>query len=147
MSFEKTLAKFGYPGYLIIENDHWYTLLRREQITFGSMILITKNEKNSSISKLNVSEQAEMFLAIQKIEKVAFNKINCDKINYLALMMVDPFVHYHVLPRYKNPKIFKDIEFIDPGYPGVPDLTYKTSLTETEFSKLVAYLKGLFFGT
>ncbi len=147
MSLQNTLAKFGYPDSLISENEHWYTLLRLEQITFSSMILICKNKKNSSFSKLIKSEQTEMFRAIQHIEKVALSKIGCDRINYLALMMVDPFVHYHVLPRYKNPKIFKDIEFIDPGYPGVPDLTYKTSLTETEFSKLVAYLKGLFFGT
>ena len=144
MSFETTLSKFGYPGSIVSENKHWYILLRPEQITFASMILITKNEKNSSFAKLKPPEQAEMFLAIQKIEKVAFNKINCDKINYLALMMVDPFVHYHVLPRYKKPKVFKDIEFIDPGYPGVPDLTYETSLTENEFYKLVAHLKGLF---
>jgi len=146
MSFEKTLAKFGYPGYLIIENDHWYTLLRREQITFGSMILITKNEKNSSISKLNVSEQAEMFFAIQKIEDVAFKIMNCDKINYLALMMVDPYVHFHILPRFKKPVDYNNIDFIDPGYPGVADLGYKTQLTETEFSDLVKYAKGLFNG-
>jgi len=146
MSFEKTLAKFGYPGSLIIENDHWYTLLRREQITFGSMILITKNEKNSSISKLNISEQAEMFLAIQKIEDVAFKIMNCDKINYLALMMVDPYVHFHILPRFKKPVDYNNIDFIDPGYPSVADLGYKTQLTEPEFSDLVKHTKELFDG-
>ena len=105
MSLQNTLAKFGYPDSLISENEHWYTLLRLEQITFSSMILICKNKKNSSFSKLIKSEQTEMFRAIQHIEKVALSKIGCDRINYLALMMVDPFVHYHVLPRYKNPKI------------------------------------------
>jgi len=55
MSFENTLSKFGYPDSLISENKHWYILLKPEQITFASMILISKNEKNSSFSKLNVS--------------------------------------------------------------------------------------------
>ena len=102
MSFENTLAKFGYPDSLIIENDHWYTLLRPEQITFGSMILISKNEKNSSFSNLITYEQTEMFHAIQKIEMAAFNKMGCNKINYLALMMVDPFVHFMYYPGLKK---------------------------------------------
>ena len=144
MSFETTLSKFGYPGSIVSENKHWYILLRPEQITFASMILITKNEKNSSFAKLKPPEQAEMFLAIQKIEKVAFNIMHCDKINYLALMMVDPFVHYHVLPRFKEPKIYNNIEFLDLGYPGVADLGYKTSLQTSEFTDLVKYLKGFF---
>ena len=144
MSIETTLANFGYPFSLVSENEHWYTLLRPEQITFSSMILICKNEKNSFFSNLIPSEQAEMFQAIQLIEKVAFKKIGCDKINYLALMMVDPFVHYHVLPRFKEPKIYNNIEFLDLGYPGVADLGYKTSLQTSEFTDLVKYLKGFF---
>ena len=146
MSFENTLAKFGFPHTLLYENKYWYILLRPDQITFCSMVLISKNEKNSCISKLNVSEQAEMFFAIQKIEDVAFKIMNCDKINYLALMMVDPYVHFHILPRFKKPVDYNNIDFIDPGYPGVADLGYKTQLTETEFSDLVKYAKGLFNG-
>ena len=144
MSFNNTLAKFCYPESLITENDHWYTLLRPEQITFGSLILISKNEKNSSFSNLRTYEQTEMFHAIQKIEKAAFNKMGCNKINYLALMMVDPFVHFHVLPRFKKTMVFNNIEFLDPGYPGLADFSHKTSLKESEFLDMVQYLKGFF---
>ena len=146
MSIKNTLSKFGFPNTLLYENKYWYILLRPDQITFCSMVLISKNEKNNYISKLNVSEQAEMFLAIQKIEEVTFNVIKCNKINYLALMMVDPYVHFHILPRFKKPVDYNNIDFIDPGYPGVADLAYKTQLTETEFSDLVKYAKGLFYG-
>jgi len=85
-----------------------------------------------------------MFHDIQQIERVVFKKIGCDKINYLALMMVDPFVHYHVLPRFKELKIYNNIEFLDPGYPSIADLNYKTFLDELDFTYLVKYLKGLF---
>jgi len=144
MLFEDTLEKFGYPESLLSENKYWYTLLRPNQTTFASLILIARHKKNSSFSDLNISEQSAMFDSIKIIEEVLFNKIGCDKINYLALMMVDPFVHYHILPRYKKPLIFKEIKFLDPGFPGIPDLGYKTPVTETEFSELVIYLKSLF---
>ena len=45
-----------------------------------------------------------------------------DKINYLMLMMVDPDVHFHVLPRYAQPMQFADMEFIDAGWPVMPNL-------------------------
>ncbi len=45
-----------------------------------------------------------------------------DKINYLMLMMVDPDVHFHILPRYSATRVFGQAEFTDPGWPGPPDL-------------------------
>ena len=40
-----TLKKFDYPNSLIKEFSNWYLLLRPEQITYGSMILVEKNSK------------------------------------------------------------------------------------------------------
>jgi diadenosine tetraphosphate (Ap4A) HIT family hydrolase len=45
-----------------------------------------------------------------------------DKINYLMLMMVDPDVHFHVMPRYGSPQTFEAVEFPDAGWPGPPQL-------------------------
>ena len=42
--------------------------------------------------------------------------------NYLMLMMVDPYVHFHVLPRYREPQEFRAVTFADKGWPGTPDL-------------------------
>jgi diadenosine tetraphosphate (Ap4A) HIT family hydrolase len=40
------------------------------------------------------------------------------KINYLMLMMVDPHVHFHVLPRYEGDRSHGGIEVVDAGWPG-----------------------------
>ncbi|MBL52217.1 MAG: HIT family protein [Candidatus Marinimicrobia bacterium] len=146
MTIAKTLSKFRYPDSIISENEHWYTLLRPEQITFSSIILICKNGKRNSFSQLNKFEQSDMFRAVNVIEKNIFNEFGCKKINYLALMMVDPFVHFHVIPRYNSPISFGDIEFLDPGFPGMPDLKHNTSISESKFLDLVAYIKGKFNG-
>jgi diadenosine tetraphosphate (Ap4A) HIT family hydrolase len=33
-------------------------------------------------------------------------------------MMVDPHVHFHVIPRYDSPRTFGDVEFLDTGLAG-----------------------------
>jgi diadenosine tetraphosphate (Ap4A) HIT family hydrolase len=38
------------------------------------------------------------------------------------LMMVDPHVHFHVLPRYERERHFAGTAYPDRGWPGLPDL-------------------------
>ena len=38
------------------------------------------------------------------------------------LMMVDPNVHFHVIPRYAEPRSWNEIAFADAGWPGPPRL-------------------------
>ena len=42
----------------------------------------------------------------------------------MALMMVDPQVHFHVLPRYAEPQAFDGTTFADPGWPALPDMKF-----------------------
>ena len=50
-------------------------------------------------------------------EETIKNVFGAEKFNYLALMMYDPEVHFHVIPRYSKPVYFCDKEFIDPDWP------------------------------
>jgi diadenosine tetraphosphate (Ap4A) HIT family hydrolase len=45
-----------------------------------------------------------------------------ERINYLMLMMVDPDVHFHVIPRYAGQRDFAGTSFPDGGWPGPPQL-------------------------
>jgi diadenosine tetraphosphate (Ap4A) HIT family hydrolase len=45
-----------------------------------------------------------------------------ERINYLMLMMVDPDVHFHVLPRYSQQRELAGQLFPDTGWPGPPAL-------------------------
>lgn len=141
---EDILRKFNYPASLISQNESWYILLRPEQVTFCSMILISKKSKNSSFSKLNNHEQLEMFESLKLIEEICYNKLESDKINFLAFMMIDPIVHFHIFPRFQNQKSFDDIIFTDPGFPGVVDLNHINLVDQKKYNELVIYLKGLF---
>lgn len=63
------------------------------------------------------------------------------KINYLMLMMVDPDVHFHVLPRYESNQVFSAVEFSDPGWPALPELGHATSVNDDVMLALLAHLK------
>ena len=66
----------------------------------------------------------------------------CKKINYLMLMMVDKEVHYHVLPRYSETRNFEGVDYLDPGWPAVPDLTSGPVLEGESLAAMVAGIRG-----
>ncbi|MNC89705.1 hypothetical protein D3C83_56830 [compost metagenome] len=64
-----------------------------------------------------------------------------DKINWLLLMMVDPDVHFHVLPRYSGARQFAGMTFTDPGWPAAPDLAHINAAGPDTIGALVAHLR------
>ena len=53
---------------------------------------------------------------------------------YLMLMMVDPHVHFHVLPRYREPRMFAGTVFEDFDWPAPPDVLRKREVSEQVFN-------------
>ena len=52
------------------------------------------------------------------------------------LMMVDPNVHFHVIPRYSEARHWSGIEFPDAGWPGAPQLGSAVALSAEQIAKL-----------
>ena len=146
----KTIETFGYPDTLIREYDHWCVLLRPAQVTLGSLVLACKDpaKKYSEITAEAFAEQAQV---VKDIERVLEQFVRFEKMNYMMLMMVDPDVHYHVLPRYSQPRKFQGasdaefraLEFIDAGLPALPALGEPTATTPEQNAELVKHLKSL----
>lgn len=121
----ETEKKFGAPETVIKTYEHWTLLLRPRQVTLGSLVLICREPAKSFA---DVSEEAFLALrtAVRDADRVLRVAFEFDKINFLMLMMVDPDVHFHVLPRYAKSRRFGGAEFADASFPGPPDL--KTGL-------------------
>ncbi len=96
-----TIEKFGYPATLVHELRHWLVLLRPAQVTLGSLVLAAKSDA-TAFSELPVEAFAEQAQAVRSIERALSSLVRYEKINYLMLMMVDPNVHFHVIPRYST---------------------------------------------
>ncbi len=140
---QATLKKFGYPESLIRSYQYWHVLLRPAQPTLGSLVLICK-ENVSHYADISKSAMQEKHQLIGDIESVLSKRFNYSKINYLMLMMVDPAVHFHVLPRYEHAVEFCDKEFADESWPGPPDITADLSLDNIYHQELLKTLRNDF---
>ena len=93
-----TIEKFGYPATLIRDYRHWVVLLRPAQPTLASLVLAAKSDA-TAFGALPPEAYAELAAITSEIEAALGSAVAFQKINYLMLMMVDPHVHFHVIPR------------------------------------------------
>jgi diadenosine tetraphosphate (Ap4A) HIT family hydrolase len=134
-----TIRAFGYPRTLLREYDDWVVLLRPKQATLGALVLACKGEARA-FPDIPAAAFAELARATREIEATLRSAFACDKLNYLMLMMVDPEVHFHVLPRYAGERALFGVRFSDPGWPKVPDLGHENALTPDQFESLQRHL-------
>ena len=130
-----TAEKFGYPDTLLADFDHWMVLLRPAQVTLGSLVLVCKEEA-ARFGEIGPAASAELHRVTARIEKVLGEAFQNDKINYLMLMMVDPDVHFHVLPRYASERSFEGSSFPDDAWPGPPQITSALDVPTNVFEAL-----------
>ena len=138
-----TMRKFGYPATLIREFDHWAVLLRPAQVTLGSLVLAARAQA-AAYSELPSEAFAEQAAAVRSIETALRRFCDYERLNYLMLMMVDPDVHFHVIPRYSAPRQWRRIDFPDDGWPGLPQLKSAVELDEEQADAMVEELVSLF---
>ena len=134
-----TARKFGYPGTLVRALDHWLVLLRPAQPTLGSLVLVCTDEARR-FSAITPAAFAELATATRQIETSLGAFRPFDRINYLMLMMVDPDVHFHVVPRYASAQEFDGIAYPDAGWPGPPALGVAVTPDEGRRDRLLAAL-------
>ena len=139
----ETLRKFGWPATLVTEFEHWVVLARPAQPTLGSLVLAAKSEV-TAFGDLPAAAHAELAKATAAIERALGKAVSYSKLNYLMLMMVDPHVHFHVIPRYEGARDWRGLSFVDAGWPKVPDLGQAVTPDPAQLAALVDWLKAAF---
>lgn len=136
-----TATKFGFPQTLVASYRHWLVLARPQQPVLGATVLLCRDEAKafSKISSQAFGELATVTADLEAALRAAFQP---DKLNYLMLMMVDPDVHFHVLPRYQTPRDLAGHTYTDAFWPRPVDLAQPIAsdpaLTEAVRDKLKA---------
>ena len=138
-----TAEKFGYPDSLVKSFDHWHVLVRPVQPTIGSLVLVC-SDATDHFGGITATASTELQHATSQIERVLGDLFQFDKINYLMLMMVDPDVHFHVLPRYAEARNYRDQEYRDASWPGPPDITAAIDFPDTVKQGLIEDLRAGF---
>ncbi|GAB4358188.1 MAG: HIT family protein [Kiloniellaceae bacterium] len=139
------MTKFGYPQSLVCDYAHWVVLLRPQQATLGALVLVCKDPAGA-FADISAAAFAELQQVTRDIETGLKAFRPYQKINYLMLMMVDPDVHFHVLPRYAETQAFEGIDFPDKGWPAVPDLAAGVQPDAATLASLAAAVKAAWPG-
>lgn len=137
-----TIRKFGYPETAVAEYDHWIVLLRPSQPTLGSLILAARSDA-TAFAALAPEAFTEMASVVWHIESALERAVAYSRINYLMLMMVDPNVHFHVLPRYEGTKSEGGVTVPDIGWPAAPALGEAVALTPADTAHLKTWIQSL----
>ncbi len=136
-----TMQKFGWPATRIAELDRWAIMFRPQQPTLGALVLACK-EPVQAFAEVSPEGFAELRHAVAGIEAMLQAAVGYEKINYLMLMMVDPDVHFHVLPRYAGAKTHGSLTVEDAGWPGPPRLDACQEPGPDAAGELMAHLRA-----
>jgi diadenosine tetraphosphate (Ap4A) HIT family hydrolase len=137
----ETIEKFGHPETLLREYAHWVVLLRPAQPTLGSLVLAAKSDA-TAFGDLPAAAHAELATVTRELEAALNAAVSFERLNYLMLMMVDPHVHFHVIPRYDGTRTQGTLTIADAGWPKTPALGEAIALDATRIADLTGWLKG-----
>jgi diadenosine tetraphosphate (Ap4A) HIT family hydrolase len=105
-----------------------------------SLVLVCR-ESVRAFSDVSPHAYADMRAVIRRIEGTLRDVVRYERINYLMLMMVDPDVHFHVIPRYEGSRRFGNTDFPDTGWPGPPMLDAAVAPDAATGDALLAQLR------
>jgi len=92
--------------------------VRKNNFKLGSCVAITK-EHHETFSEITPQEMAEYAIIMKEIEAAIKKAFGNDAIHHMALMMKDHHTHFHIIPRYKEKKVFAGEEWVDEFNPEV----------------------------
>ena len=108
--------KFDEKNNLIKEYAHWKLLVRKKNVKLGSCVAITKRHM-ASFSEITDEEMKEYAQVVRDIEGALKKAFQYDVIHHLMLMFYDKHTHFHIIPRYKEPRSFAGMEWVDDFHP------------------------------
>lgn len=122
--------KFRLEELTVLRTEHWTWSVRPVQTTVGAGIL-SLNRFATALGDLSEAEWADLARVTPAVERHLAAFSAPDKMNYLALMMIDAHVHFHVIPRYAQARSLVGHEWVDGAWPGPPGLADNVDLSTT----------------
>ncbi|MCQ0090536.1 hypothetical protein [Roseovarius sp. M141] len=119
---ELFVQKFRTQELSFAEPQGWQLSLRPAQTTLGAMILSVQSGARD-LTALDAQEAQGMSQGFALAEHLARSHFGAVRINILCLMMQDPIVHFHILPRYDQTVGRYDKQWTDADWPRPPHIS------------------------
>ena len=123
MTLSEDLAAFRRTSRLddlTIESAAGWTLsVRPAQLRLGAMVL-SATEGEKWFADLDLARGPGLLARAATAERLAKGLYGAERVNLVALMMKDPVVHFHALPRYSAEVEHHGLRWRDEDWPGPP---------------------------
>ncbi|MDI6644900.1 MAG: HIT family protein [Methanobacteriaceae archaeon] len=110
------------PIDFIADTEHWIIFLDRDQKNLGTCVVALKREAKL-LSELTLNEWDDFKDIVRALESALKKAFDVTMFNWGCLLNTayikipaNPQVHWHLIPRYREPVKFKEIIFIDPCF-------------------------------
>jgi len=108
----------SYTSFILKEYRYWTLLLNDDQRYLGrAYAWLVREGEMQRMSQLSIEELKELQLVMKEYESVLDTLWKLDHMNYAWLG--NHFIghkghgHMHIIPRYKEKRIFEDVDFVD----------------------------------
>lgn len=132
-------GRFSDPKLMIKQGKYWSIIFRESTTTLGNCILIC-NRECPTFGDLTAEEAAELPSLCAWYENKIKTLYGAVKFNYLAMMMKEEFVHFHIIPRYNEPKENYGITWVDEDWPKATKMG-KIEISDDVKQKIINDLK------
>ena len=105
-------GRFSKPELMIKQGKYWSIVFRESTTTLGNCILIC-NRECPTFGDLKPEEMDEFPAMCSWYENKIKSLYGAVKFNYIAMMMIEEFVHFHIIPRYNELKEKYGITWVD----------------------------------
>lgn len=131
------------PRFLIAQAPSWAICLNRSQDLLGRCYLLLKRPETDA-TRLTDAELVELWAVVRKVRSVLDTLWYPDHFNYAFLMNVDPQVHFHVLPRYKDLREYSGGTFVDPTFGAHYNVSADKVLDDSAYDAILAAMRQKF---
>lgn len=102
-----------YSKHLVKEYEHWLLQVHGNQGYLGRCVVMCKRPDAQDLTDATPEEQNELFLILRKTRKALTKAFSPDWFNYSFLGNELPHLHGHIVPRYRKPATFVNVQFED----------------------------------
>ena len=112
------------------------------QSYLGRCVIWFKRDGAIDLFNITEEEKEELWEVVNSLKKVLTALFKPDHFNYTILANTNPHLHIHLIPRYRNKRIFEKFEFIDEKFGKNPYPYNKNfELPEKIFNKIKDTIK------
>jgi diadenosine tetraphosphate (Ap4A) HIT family hydrolase len=89
---------------------HWRVVLNYNQDRLGKCFLVL-DRHDEDVCNLTTKETNDLWVGLRRVKAALTACFGPEHFNYMFLMNQDRHVHLHMIPRYRTPRTFADVDF------------------------------------